>query len=53
MPIDHTMYALTWATLCVVLAFMARQVVFFPRKYNKIIGNNNNKQIWKTVTRDS
>lgn len=51
MPVDHMMYSLTWATLCLALGLMARQVVFFPRKYRRII-DVSNKKIWKNVTRD-
>ncbi len=50
MPMDHMMYALTWASLCLGLAVMARQVVFFPRKHNKMIGEVN-REHWKKVTR--
>ena len=51
MPTDHLMYALTWAMLCVTLGVMARQVVFFPRKHRKMIGDN--KHLWKAVTREA
>ncbi|GAX79436.1 hypothetical protein CEUSTIGMA_g6877.t1 [Chlamydomonas eustigma] len=49
MPSDHMMYAATWAMLCVGLGVMARQVVFYPRKYRKMIGHTN-KEHWKSVS---
>lgn len=46
MPIDHMLYASTWAALFMVLGLMARHAVFFPRKYRKIMDN---RAHWKSI----